>query len=315
VAQEIRDVAVYDVAVIGSGPAGYSAAVCAAREGLKTVLFQGFESGGQPMLAAWVEGYPGVEEGVSGPELMARFGEQADSSGAETRPDNVWRVDLSERPFRLWAEGEEEPVLARSVIAATGGRVRRLGVPGELRLMGKGVSTCATCDGFLFRDKRVAVVGGGDVAMHEALFLTRYASEVLVIHRRDAFRASKIMVDRARNNPKVTFVLDSVVEEILGEHSVGGGRAKNVKTGEARDIKVDGFFVAVGADPASGLFGGHLELDGDGYVVRKEGTTTSVPGVFAVGEVSDKRYRKIATAVGDGCRAALDAKGWLETRG
>jgi thioredoxin reductase (NADPH) len=306
---------IYDTVVIGSGPAGYTAALYAARANLGTLVFQGFESGGQLMLTSDVENFPGYKDGVGGPEMMDDLQAQAERFGAEMRPDEVERVDFSERPFRLWAEGEEEPVLARSVVIATGAKAKWLGLEGEQRLMGRGVSGCATCDGFFFRDKRVAVVGGGDTAMEEALFLTKFASEVLIIHRRDAFRASKIMVDRARNNPKVTFVLDTVVEDVLGEGSVEGVRVRNLKTGEVEDIKIDGFFAAIGHAPATRLFEGQVELDEGGYVVQKENTMTSVAGVFSAGDVSDKRYRQAITAAGDGCRSAIDAERWLEDQG
>src|SRR3712207_306288 len=237
---------IYDTIVIGSGPAGYTAALYASRANLKTLVFQGFESGGQLMLTSEVENYPGYKDGVTGPDMMDDFEAQAARFGAEMRPDNVERVDFSERPFKLWAEGEEEPTLANTVIIATGAKARWLGLSGEQRLMGRGVSGCATCDGFFFKDKKVAVVGGGDTAMEEALFLTRYAGEVIIIHRRDQFRASKIMLDRAKKNPKISFITDAVVEEVLGDSSVEGVRIKNVKTGEARELAIDGFFAAIG---------------------------------------------------------------------
>ena len=306
---------IYDTIVIGSGPAGYTAALYASRANLQTLVFQGFESGGQLMLTSDVENYPGYEDGVMGPDMMDDFEAQATRFGAEMRPDDVERVDFSERPFKLWTEGEEKPTLARSVIIATGAKAKWLGLPGERRLMGRGVSGCATCDGFFFRDKRVAVVGGGDTAMEEALFLTKYAQEVLVIHRRDAFRASKIMLERARRNPKITFMTDTVVVDIHGEDAVGGIRVKNVKTGEDQDIEVDGFFAAIGHVPATNLFEGQVEMDESGYVLQKEHTMTSVPGVFAAGDVSDTRYRQAVTAAGDGCRAAIDAERWMEGQG
>ncbi len=305
----------YDVAIIGSGPAGYTAALYAARANLETLVFQGFEAGGQLMLTSDVENYPGYRDGVAGPEMMEDFEAQAARFGAQMRADNVERVDFSGRPFRLWAEGEEEPTLARAVIVATGAKAKWLGVPGEQRLMGRGVSGCATCDGFFFRDKKVAVVGGGDTAMEEALFLTKFASEVVIIHRRDSFRASKIMLERARRNEKITFITDTVVEDVLGEGQVEGARIKNVKTGEVREIALDGFFTAIGHAPATEIFGGQLEMDGSGYILQKEHTMTSVPGVFAAGDVSDRRYRQAVTAAGDGCRAAIDAERWLEEQG
>jgi len=222
----------YDIVVIGSGPAGYTAALYASRANLDTLVFQGFESGGQLMLTSDVENYPGYRDGVMGPDMMDDFEAQATRFGAEMRLDNVEGVDFSERPFKLWAEGEEEPTLARAVVIATGAKARWLGLPGERRLMGRGVSGCATCDGFFFKDKKVAVVGGGDTAMEEALTLSKYAGEVLLIHRRDQFRASKIMLERARKNPRIAFVTDTVVEDVLGENRVEGVRIKNVKTGE-----------------------------------------------------------------------------------
>jgi thioredoxin reductase (NADPH) len=305
----------YDVAVVGSGPAGYTAALYAARANLEVLVFQGFEVGGQLMLTSDVENYPGYRDGVMGPDMMDDFEAQAARFGAKMRPENVERVDLSERPFKLWVEGEDEPTLARAVVIATGAKAKWLGLPGEQRLMGRGVSGCATCDGFFFKDKRVAVVGGGDTAMEEALFLTKYAAEVLIIHRRDQFRASKIMLGRARNNPKVTFLTDTVVEDVLGEDSVEGIRIKNLKTGAESELEVDGFFAAIGHAPATGIFEGQVEMDDGGYIIQREHTMTSVPGVFAAGDVSDKRYRQAVTAAGDGCRAAIDAERWLEERG
>ena len=306
---------VYDVAIIGSGPAGYTTALYAARASLQTVVFQGFETGGQLMLTSDVENYPGYRDGVMGPEMMDDFEAQAARFGAEMRPDNVERVDFSERPFRLWIEGEDEPAMAKAVVIATGAKARWLGIEGEQRLMGRGVSGCATCDGFFFREKKVAVVGGGDTAMEEALFLTKFASEVYLVHRRDEFRASRIMVQRAEDNPKITFVLDSVVEDVLGEDSVEGVRIRNLKTDEVTDLEVEGFFAAIGHVPATKIFEGLVEMDDEGYILQKEHTMTSVPGVFAAGDVSDRRYRQAVTAAGDGCRAAIDAERWLEERG
>jgi thioredoxin reductase (NADPH) len=307
----------YDLAIVGSGPAGYTAALYAARANLKTLVFQGFESGGQLMLTSDVENYPGYKDGVMGPEMMDDFEAQAARFGAEMRPDNVERVDLSERPFKLWAEGSEadEPVLAKTVVVATGAKAKWLGLESERQLMGKGVSGCATCDAFFFRGKRVAVVGGGDTAMEEASVLSKFADEVLLIHRRDELRASKIMLERARKNSKITFVTDTAVEEILGEDSVEGLRVKNTKTGEEQTVEIDGFFAAIGHAPATALFEGQVEMDGSGYILQKEHTMTSVPGVFAAGDVSDTRYRQAVTAAADGCRAAIDAERWLEEQG
>ncbi len=305
----------YDVAVIGSGPAGYTAALYAARANLDVVVFQGFEMGGQLMLTSDVENYPGFEEGIMGPDMMDKFEAQAARFGAEMRPDNVERVDFSERPFKLWDEDGDEPVMAKSLIIATGAKAKWLGLESEQRLMGRGVSGCATCDGFFFKDKRVAVVGGGDTAMEEANFLARYASEVVLIHRRDTFRASKIMLDRAWKNPKITFLTDTVVEEILGENSVEGIRVRNAKTGEEETLQMDGFFTAIGHEPATKLFAGQVEMDEGGYILQKQHTMTSVPGVFAAGDVSDTRYRQAVTAAGDGCMAAIDAERWMEEQG
>ena len=305
----------YDVVVIGSGPAGYTAALYAARANLDVQVFQGFEAGGQLMLTSDVENYPGYREGVMGPKMMDDFKAQAARFGATMRLENVDRVDFLTRPFKVWAEGEEEPTLARAVIIATGAQAKWLGLEGEQRLMGRGVSGCATCDAFFFKDKRVAVVGGGDTAMEEALVLAKFASEVIIIHRRDEFRASKIMLDRVRKNPKITIITDTVVEDVLGENSVEGIRIKNLKTGEISELKVDGFFAAIGHAPATGIFKDQVLMDDGGYILQKENTMTSVPGVFAAGDVSDKRYQQAVTAAGDGCRAAIDAERWLEEQG
>lgn len=309
------DQRIYDVAIIGSGPAGYTAALYAARANLDVVVFQGFETGGQLMLTSDVENYPGFEEGIMGPDMMDKFEAQAARFGAEMRPDNVERLDLSERPFKLWDEDNEEPTIVKTIIIATGAKAKWLGLESEQRLMGRGVSGCATCDGFFFKDKRVAVVGGGDTAMEEASFLSKYASEVVLIHRRDTFRASKIMLERARKNPKITFLTDTVPEEILGDNSVEGVRVKNTKTGEEETLEMDGFFTAIGHEPATKLFAGQIDMDDNGYILQKEHTMTSVPGVFAAGDVSDTRYRQAVTAAGDGCMAAIDAERWLEEQG
>ena len=305
----------YDVVIIGSGPSGYTAALYAARANLGTLVFQGFESGGQLMLTSDVENYPGYKDGVMGPDMMDEFEAQAARFGAEMRPDNVEKVDFSGRPFKLWAEGEEEPVLAKTVVIATGAQAKWLGLESEERLFGKGVSGCATCDAFFFRGKKVAVVGGGDTAMEEAGVLAKFADEVFLIHRRDEFRASKIMLERAEKNEKINFVTDTTVEEILGETTVEGVRIKDAKTGEEKTLPVDGFFAAIGHSPATSLFEGQLEMDDSGYVLQKEHTMTSVPGVFAAGDVSDTRYRQAVTAAADGCRAAIDAERWLEEQG
>ncbi|MDQ3238841.1 MAG: thioredoxin-disulfide reductase [Actinomycetota bacterium] len=305
----------YDVVIVGSGPAGYTAALYAARANLKTLVFQGFELGGQLMLTSDVENYPGYRDGVMGPDMMDDFEAQAARFGAEMRSENVERVDLSERPFRLWSEEEDEPVFANSVIIATGAKAKWLGLEGEQRLMGKGVSGCATCDAFFYKGKKVAVVGGGDTAMEEASVLAKFADEVVLIHRREEFRASKIMLERARNNPKITFLTGTVIEDILGENTVEGVRVKDVHTGEEQTLEVDGFFAAIGHVPATSVFDGQVEMDDGGYVFQNEHTMTSVPGVFAAGDVSDTRYRQAVTAAGDGCMAAIDAERWLEEQG
>src|SRR5919107_326852 len=305
----------YDVVIVGSGPAGYTAALYAARANLDVLVFQGFEVGGQLMLTSDVENYPGYRDGVVGPDMMDDFEAQAARFGAEMRPENIERVDLSERPFKLWAEGEDEPTLAKAVVIATGAKAKWLGLESEQQLMGKGVSGCATCDAFFYRGKKVAVVGGGDTAMEEAGVLAKFAEGVFLIHRRDEFRASKIMLERARNNPKIRFITDTVVEEILGKDAVDGVRVRNTKTGEERTIEVSGFFTAIGHTPATSLFEGQLEMKEGGYVIQTENTMTSVPGVFAAGDVSDTRYRQAVTAAGDGCRAAIDSERWLEEQG
>src|SRR5215207_1120000 len=298
----------YDVVIIGSGPAGYTAALYAARANLKVLVFQGFESGGQLMLTSDVENYPGYRDGVMGPEMMDDF-------EAQMRPENIERVDFSERPFKLWAEDEDEATLAKAVVIATGAKAKWLGLESEQQLMGKGVSGCATCDAFFYRGKKVAVVGGGDTAMEEAGVLAKFADEVFLIHRRDEFRASRIMLERARKNPKITFITDTVVEEILGKDAVEGVRTRNTKTDEERTIHVSGFFTAIGHTPATSLFEGQVEMKEGGYIIQKENTMTSVPGVFAAGDVSDTRYRQAVTAAGDGCRAAIDSERWLEEQG
>ena len=305
----------YDVVIIGSGPAGYTAALYASRANMKVLVFQGFESGGQLMLTSDVENYPGYRDGVMGPEMMDDFEAQAARFGAEMRPDNVERVDFSERPFKLWAEDEDEPILAKAVVIATGAKAKWLGLESEQQLMGKGVSGCATCDAFFYRGKKVAVVGGGDTAMEEAGVLAKFADEVVLIHRREEFRASKIMLQRAENNPKITILTNTVVEEILGDNSVEGVRVRNTRTGEEQTIELSGFFTAIGHAPATALFEGKVEMDAGGYILQKENTMTSVPGVFAAGDVSDTRYRQAVTAAGDGCRAAIDSERWLEEQG
>jgi thioredoxin reductase (NADPH) len=302
---------VRDVIIVGSGPAGYTAALYAARARLNPLVFEGsVTSGGALMNTTDVENFPGFPDGVLGPDLMDSLRKQAERFGAELVTDDVTEVDLSASPKVVKAGSDT--FLARSVIVATGSSYRELGIPGEKRLSGHGVSWCATCDGFFFRDQDIAVVGGGDSALEEATFLTRFARSVTVVHRRDALRASAIMQDRARANPKIRFAWDSVVTEVVGEDRVAGIRLQNTKTGEESFLEVSGIFVAIGHDPRSELFTGQLELDDEGYlVVDQPSTRTKIPGVFAAGDVVDHTYRQAVTAAGSGCAAALDAERWL----
>jgi len=300
------------VLIVGSGPAGLTAAIYAARAGLEPVVIEGFERGGQLMLTTDVENYPGFPDGVLGPELMEQLRKQAERFGTRIIAADVDEVDFSAHPFRAWAGDDEYE--AETVIISTGASARWLGIPGEERLRGHGVSACATCDGFFFRDRELAVVGGGDSAMEEALFLTRFASKVTIIHRRDEFRASEIMVRRALAHDKIDVVWDSVVEEVLGDDEVTGVRIRNVKTGEVSVLAVDGMFVAIGHDPNTAVFRDQIDLDAKGYIVLHGGSRTSVPGVFAGGDVADSVYRQAITAAGMGCQAALDAQHWLEER-
>jgi thioredoxin reductase (NADPH) len=302
---------VRDVIIIGSGPAGYTAALYAARARLNPLVFEGsVTSGGALMNTTDVENFPGFPDGVLGPDLMDSLRKQSERFGAELLTDDVTEVDLSASPKVVRAGSDT--FLARSVIIATGSSYRELGIPGEKRLSGHGVSWCATCDGFFFRDQDIAVVGGGDSALEEATFLTRFARSVTVVHRRDALRASAIMQDRARSNPKIRFAWDSVVTEVVGEDRVAGIKLRNVKTDEESFIEVSGIFVAIGHDPRSELFTGQLELDDEGYlVVDQPSTRTKIPGVFAAGDVVDHTYRQAVTAAGSGCAAALDAERWL----
>ena len=304
---------VRDLIVIGGGPAGYTAALYAARANLEPLVIEGFQWGGQLMITSDVENYPGYPEGVLGPEMMKDFRRQAERFGAEFVSDDVTRVDLSERPFRVWV-GDDE-YRAEAVIVSTGAEARKLGLESEQRLQARGVSYCAVCDAAFFREKEIVVVGGGDSAMEEAIFLTKFADRVTIVHRREEFRASQIMEDRARANDKIEFVTNAVVDEVLGESSVTGVRLRDVRTDEITEIPADGLFVAIGHDPNSKLFADWLELDENGYVLTKPGSTeTNVEGVFAVGDVVDHTYRQAITAAGMGCMGALDAERWLAAR-
>lgn len=299
------------VAIVGTGPAGLTAALYTARANLEPVVYQGPEPGGQLITTTDVENYPGFPDGILGPEMMQKFEAQATRFGAELRYGSISAVDFSERPYRLLVDGEPA-VLADSVIISTGASARYLGLPNERRLLGHGVSACATCDGAFFRNVEVAIVGGGDTAMEEALFLTRFASRVYVIHRRGELRASKIMQERAFRNEKISFIWDTVVLDVVGEKTVTGLRLKNLMTGVESDLAVEGLFVAIGHKPNTEIFEGWLELDDQGYIITKpDSTHTNIPGVFASGDAQDHVYRQAITAAGTGCMAAIDAERWL----
>jgi thioredoxin reductase (NADPH) len=302
----------YNVVIIGSGCAGLTAAIYAARANLKPLVIDGHEPGGQLTLTTMVENFPGFPDGILGPELIDNMRKQAERFGAEFKSGAVSEVDLSRRPFKIVAG--KETYETKTLIVAAGASARLLGLPAERHLMGRGVSTCATCDGYFFRGKPIAVVGGGDTAMEEAVFLTRYASRVFLVHRRTEFRASKIMLDRARANDKIEFVTPAVVDDIqphVNGH-VGSVRLRNPETNATKDIELDGVFVAIGHDPNTAVFRGKLEMDPNGYLVSLNGSKTRVPGVFVAGDVQDHRYRQAVTAAGSGCMAALDAEKFLE---
>lgn len=306
---------VHSVVIIGSGPAGLTAAIYAGRANLSPVVVDGLQPGGQLMITSDVENYPGFPDGIAGPELMELFRKQAARFSTIYIEDECTGVDVSARPFKVLLSSSE-PILAKSVIIASGASAKWLGIPSEQKLMGRGVSACATCDGFFFREKVVAVVGGGDTALEEATYLTRHASKVYLIHRREEFRASKIMQQRALSHPKIEPVLNAVVEEVLDDGlgmKVTGARLKNVKTGEVFQIACDGFFVAIGHEPNTKIVRDILKTDGNGYLLHQPNTSyTDIPGVFVAGDVHDHRYRQAVTAAGAGCMAAIDAERWLE---
>ncbi|RME15122.1 MAG: thioredoxin-disulfide reductase [Bdellovibrio sp.] len=302
------------VIIIGSGPAGLTAAIYASRANLSPLMIEGFEAGGQLMTTTDVENYPGFPEGIMGPELMHLFKKQAERFGTRFLTKNVTKVDFSQQPFRLWV-GEEE-FKAQSVIISTGASAKYLGLESEKAFLGRGVSACATCDGAFFKNMNVAVVGGGDTAMEEALFLTRFAKQVTVIHRRDAFRASKIMADKVKNHEKINILWNSELVDILGKDNVERIKVKNNKTEEISEIPMDGVFIAIGHKPNTDIFQGQIELNPQGYILTKPHSTwTSVEGVFAAGDVQDPTYRQAITAAGSGCMAAIDAERWLENQG
>jgi len=306
------------VVIIGSGPAGLTAALYASRANLDPVVYEGIQPGGQLTITTDVENYPGFPKGIMGPELMDLFREQATRFGATSVFKNISKVDFSQRPFRLWSD--EEEVTADAVIIATGASAKLLGIPSEKEFMGYGVSACATCDGFFFKGQEVVVVGGGDTAMEESTFLTKFASKVSIVHRRDTLRASKIMQEKAERNPKISFIWDSAVEEILGKNengkkSVTGVRLRNLKTNKSSEMKTDGVFMGIGHKPNTDLFQGQIDMDGVGYIVLKDRSTrTNIPGVFAAGDVADSVYRQAISAASTGCMAAIDAERFLESQ-
>jgi len=300
----------YEMLIIGSGPAGLTAAIYAGRAMVRTLVVGGRLAGGQLMLTSGVENFPGFSNGIQGPDLMMEMRKQAERFGAEIIDEDVDSVDLSTRPIRVFVGNRT--YTADAVVIATGSSAKWMGLASETKLRGRGVSSCATCDGYFFRDKRVVVVGGGDTALEESLFLTKYASEVMIIHRRDKFRASKIMQSRATSNQKIKFSLNSVVDEILGDNKVEGVRLRNVITNEHSIVPCDGVFVAIGFQPNTKIFEGQIALDEKGYAIVKDETESSVSGVFVAGDVRDYRYRQAVTAAGEGCKAVLDALAYLE---
>jgi thioredoxin reductase (NADPH) len=304
-----------DVVIIGSGCAGNTAAIYAARANLKPLVVQGHEVGGQLSLTTLVENFPGFPDGINGPDLVENMKLQAQNFGAEFLHGSLLEADLSKRPFRLNVEGDW--METRTLIVASGASARWLGLPNEHKLIGHGVSSCATCDGFFYRGRKIMVIGGGDSAMEEANFLSRFGSEVTVAHRRDQFRASKIMLDRARANPKIKFLTNTIVEDIfdVSNNLVSAVRLKNVETGAVWEQEVDGFFVAIGHIPNTAVFKGQIETDADGYILSKGGARTNIPGVFHAGDVQDRAYRQAITASGAGCMAALEAERFLEAEG
>jgi thioredoxin reductase (NADPH) len=301
------------VVIVGSGPAGLTAAIYAARANLEPVVIAGSAPGGQLMLTSDVENYPGFPDGIQGPDLMAAFCGQAERFGTRLVDVDIDRVDFSERPFRIWARGVE--YRAQSVIVATGASALWLGLDSETRLRGRGVSACATCDGFFFRDREIAVVGGGDTAFEEATYLTRFASKVHLLHRRDSFRASRIMVDRAYANPKIEVHPNTAIDEVLGDAKVTGLKLRDTISGDERTVPMEGLFVAIGYRPNTEAFRDWLEVDEAGYLVVHDETGSKVDGVFIAGDVHDHRYRQAVTAAADGCKAAIDAERWLEAQG
>jgi thioredoxin reductase (NADPH) len=304
----------YRVIILGSGAAGLTAAIYAARANLEPLVIEGAQPGGQLTITTDVENYPGFPEGIMGPDLMEQFKGQAVRFGSETLFGEVTSVDLKQRPFQVIVG--KETLTCDSLIVATGATAKLLGLESERKLMGHGVSACATCDGFFFKDKELAVVGGGDTAMEEATFLTKFATQVNVVHRRDKLRASKIMQERAERNPKISFIWDSAVEEVYGDPKAGGVKGvklKTLKTGKTEDFKCDGLFIAIGHEPNSKLFVGQLDLDANGYIITRDGTKTNITGVFACGDVQDHVYRQAVTAAGTGCMAAIDAERFLES--